>query len=275
MKLGKHTLPIGERTCIMGVLNVTPDSFSDGGRYADLDQAVEEALKMAANGADIIDIGGESSRPGSRPVQASEEIDRVVPVIEALAKKINVPLSVDTYKSEVARVALAGGATIVNDIRALKGSVEMAGVISEFNAGAVLMHMKGSPENMQEDLRYGDLFEEVSGYLAEAIVIAEDAGIDPEKIIIDPGIGFGKTLEHNLLLLRDLRKLKQLGKPILVGASRKSFIGSITDKDVTDRAFGTAASVAVAIMNGADIIRVHDVSEMSDVARVVDAITGA
>lgn len=274
MKLGKYTLPIGERTCIMGVLNVTPDSFSDGARYTDPRQAAEEALRMADNGADIIDIGGESSRPGSRPVRACEEIDRVMPVIEALAGKIKVPLSVDTCKSEVARAALSGGVSIVNDIKALKGDGGMAGVIAEFGAGAVLMHMKGSPEDMQEDPRYDDLMEEVSGYLEESINIAEDAGVDPGNIIVDPGIGFGKTLEHNLILLRNLRELKSLGKPVLVGTSRKSFIGSITGKDVTGRAFGTAASVAVAIMNGADIIRVHDVGQMRDVARVVDAIAG-
>jgi dihydropteroate synthase len=259
----------------MGVLNVTPDSFSDGGRYTDPLQAAEEALRMAAGGADIIDIGGESSRPGSKPVQASEEIDRVMPVIEALAGKINVPLSVDTYKGEVARAALSRGVSIVNDIKALKGSDEMAGVIAEFDAGVVLMHMKGFPEDMQKDPSYDKLMEEVSGYLAESVNIAENAGVDPGKIIIDPGIGFGKTLEHNLILLRNLQMLKSLGKPILAGTSRKSFIGSITGKDVTDRAFGTAASVAVAIMNGADIIRVHDVDQMRDVARIVDAITGA
>ncbi|MBD3426115.1 MAG: dihydropteroate synthase [Candidatus Omnitrophica bacterium] len=272
MKLGRYTIPIGQRTCIMGILNITPDSFSDGGKYAEPERAVDKGLEMAANGADIIDIGGESSRPGAEAVTASEEADRILPVVEKLSSEAGVPLSVDTCKSEVARQALSAGAVMVNDIRALRGDKRMASIVAQFGAGVALMHMKGEPGNMQMDPRYGDLIKEISDHLAGSIKIAEDSGIDPEMIIVDPGIGFGKTLQHNLRILKDLEKLKGLGKPLLVGTSRKSFIGKVTSKEVTGREFGTAASVAVAIMNGADMVRVHDVPQMRDVARVVDAI---
>ena len=272
MRLKDKILPIGERTCIMGVLNVTPDSFSDGGRYLDPALAAEHAVRMAEEGADVIDIGGESSRPGAEVVSAAEELERIMPVLKAVVGKVKVPVSVDTCKSDVAREALNEGASAINDITALRGDPRMASVVAERGAGVVLMHMKGSPRNMQRDPVYGDVMGEIKAYLSGSIDIAQRSGVDPGKIIVDPGIGFGKTLEHNLEILRHLGELYDLGKPVLVGTSRKSFIGDLTGKDAEARIFGTAASVAAAIMNGADMVRVHDVAAMRDVARVIDAI---
>ena len=269
-----HTLPVGERTRIMGVLNVTPDSFSDGGKYLDPVRAAEKAKRMAGEGADIIDIGGESSRPGSERVSAEEELSRVMPVIRELAGVIDVPLSIDTYKSGVARQALAEGVSWVNDITALNGDADMARQIAEFDAGVILMHMLGEPKTMQDAPLYGDVMEEIFSYLSGSVRLAQEAGIDPGKIIVDPGIGFGKTLEQNLVILRRLSRFKALGKPVLVGVSRKSFIGDLTGKGSGGRVFGTAASLTAAIMHGADVVRVHDVNEMRDVARVTDAIIG-
>jgi len=267
-----HVLPIGERTCVVGILNVTPDSFSDGGLYLEADRAVLKAKQMESDGVDMIDIGGESSRPGSERITVSEELGRVIPVIRALVSAVRVPLLIDTYKSEVARQALAEGVSVVNDITALTGDPDMARTIAESDAGVILMHMKGDPKTMQDEPIYDDVIQEISSYLTESIHLAEQAGIDPDKIIIDPGIGFGKTVEHNLLILRELSRLKQLGKPIMIGTSRKSFIGSLTGKDPGGRTFGTAASFTVAVMNGADILRVHDVDEMRDVMHVARAI---
>lgn len=272
MRLRGYDIPTALRTCVMGVLNVTPDSFSDGGRYLDPFMASEHAVRMVEEGADIIDIGAESSRPGAGRVSAQEELSRVLPVIKAVAGKVKVPISVDTWKSEVAKAALLEGAALVNDITALRGDPAMAGVVAEAGAGVVLMHMKGEPENMQVEPVYDDVVREVISYLSGSVYTAETAGIPPDMIAIDPGIGFGKTLEHNLEILRRLSELKALDKPILVGTSRKSFIGKITGRGVADRVFGTAASVAAAIMNGADIVRVHDVGEMVEVARMIDAI---
>ncbi len=264
----------GRRTKIMGILNVTPDSFSDGGKYFDADHAVRHAQEMVSSGADIIDIGGESSRPGSEAISASEELRRVLPVVKAVKNVLDIPISVDTRKSEVAREVLSAGADYINDITALRGEAAMAGVIAEFNAGVVLMHMRGEPRHMQEDPEYGDVIAEIIAYLRESIDIAECAGISPDKIVVDPGIGFGKTLEHNLLILRELPRLRSLDKPLLVGSSRKSFIGEITGKKPDARIFGTAASVAVCALSGVDIVRVHDVDEMMDVIKVIDAIQG-
>ncbi|NQT33123.1 MAG: dihydropteroate synthase [Candidatus Omnitrophica bacterium] len=258
----------------MGILNVTPDSFSDGGKYFDPRAAAGRAREMVSQGADMIDVGGESSRPGRERIPVSEELERVIPVIKALNGIIDVPISIDTCKSEVAREALREGASIVNDITALRGDADMARVIAEFGASVILMHMKGDPGNMQDDPSYGDVMSDITQYLSGSIEIALEAGIEPGKIIVDPGIGFGKTVEHNLIILRNLSKLKELGKQVLVGTSRKSFLGALTDKDVEARTPGTAASSAAAIMNGADIIRVHDVGEMRDVALVVNAIVG-
>lgn len=275
MKVKAYDISLGERTCIMGVLNITPDSFSDGGKYLDKEKAVQRAMEMARGGADIIDIGGESSRPGAVSISAAEEIERVIPVVEALIGKIEVPISVDTRKSEVAKEALSKGASFINDITALRADGDMAKVIADFDAGCILMHMKGDPGNMQDAPHYDDVIGEISAYLAESIKLAEDSGIDPGKIIIDPGIGFGKTLEHNLLILKNLERFKELDKPIMVGTSRKSFIGKLTGKEADERIFGTAASIAAAILNGADIVRVHDVPQMREVSTIADSVKRA
>lgn len=274
LQLDRHIFSTGERTRIMGVLNVTPDSFSDGGKYLDPHRAVEAARLMVSEGADIIDIGGESSRPGSERITLEEELARVIPVVRLLKDSCNVPISVDTCKSGVAKAVLAEGVALINDITALRGDPCMAGTIAGFNAGVILMHMKGVPETMQEDANYGNIIQEINTYLSGSVDIAIEAGIDPEKIIIDPGIGFGKTVEQNVLILRKLSRFRLMGKPVLVGTSRKSFIGSITGKDVGSRTLGTAASVSAAILNGADIVRVHDIADMKDVVSVTDAIRG-
>ncbi len=271
LKCSSYNLELGKRTLIMGILNVTPDSFSDGGLYNRLDKALDHAEKMVEDGADIIDIGGESSRPGSEPVPENIELERILPVIEKLAKKVNVPLSIDTYKASVARRALDAGACLVNDISALEDP-NMADVLAEYNVPIVLMHKQGTPRDMQVNPSYNSLIPEIIGYLKSRIQIALDRGIQSDQIIIDPGIGFGKTTEHNLEILRKLKEFKSLNKPILIGTSRKSFIGKILDLPIEDRLEGTAATVAIAIANGADIIRVHDVKEMKRVALMTDAI---
>ena len=256
----------------MGILNVTPDSFSDGGIYFSVDAAVGRAKKMVAEGADMIDVGGESSRPGAASVSLEEELSRVVPVIRLLAQEVKVPISIDTYKASVARQAIEAGAAMVNDISALNFDPEMAQVVAETHAAVILMHMKGTPRDMQVNPTYNALIPEIVQYLRNNLERALDAGVPEEKIIIDPGIGFGKTVEHNLEIIRRLRDFRVLGKSILIGTSRKSFIGRILDLPVEDRIEGTAATVACAIMNGADIVRVHDVKQMSQVARMTDAI---
>jgi dihydropteroate synthase len=265
-------LELGRRTLIMGILNVTPDSFSDGGLFVEAEAAVEYAEGMVSEGADIIDIGGESSRPGADSVPAEAEMDRVLPVIEKLAKTTEIPISIDTYKSSVARHALDMGACVVNDISALRADPDMASVIAEAGVPVVLMHMKGTPKDMQLDPHYDSLICEIISFLRARIQAAVDAGISPSQIIIDPGIGFGKTVAHNLEIIRRLRQFKSLGKPILIGTSRKSFIGKVLALPVDDRLEGTAATVATAIANGADIVRVHDVREMARVVRMTDAI---
>jgi len=264
---------IGKRTLIMGIINVTPDSFSDGGAYMEPASALERAKRMVAEGADMIDVGGESSRPGSVRVPEEEELRRVIPVVRALAECVEVPISVDTSKSGVAEAALSEGAAYINDITSLRGDDRMAGVIAGHGAGVVLMHMKGDPATMQDGPFYEDVMGEILSYLGTSIEKAEEAGINPDKIIVDPGIGFGKELEHNLTVLRELSVLKCLGKPVLVGLSRKSIIGSLTGREVAERVYGSAAGAAAAVMNGADIIRVHDVGAMKDVVSVIDAIT--
>jgi len=261
-----------ERTLVMGILNVTPDSFYDGGRFADPDRAVERARAMAAEGADIIDVGGESTRPNADPVPAQEELRRVIPVIRALVREIEVPISIDTYKAEVARAALAEGATMVNDISGLRFDPRMAEVVAEFGASVVIMHTRGTPKTMQLNPHYDDVVREVRDYLARSCERALAAGVRPEGIWIDPGFGFGKTVQHNLTLLARLRELRSLGFPILVGTSNKSMIGRVLGLDVNERQEGTAATVAVAIANGADAVRVHDVAAMVRVARMTDAV---
>ncbi|MCK5505510.1 MAG: dihydropteroate synthase [Thermodesulfovibrionia bacterium] len=257
----------------MGILNITPDSFSDGGSFIKADTAVEHAINMVEEGADIIDIGGESTRPGSDAITVSEELERVIPVIEKLSGRIRVPISIDTYKAEVAQKAIDAGASIVNDISGLRFDPEMPGVVSRNEVSVVIMHIKGTPKNMQKNPIYGNLIKEIIEYLEESIAIAEKAGVHHEKIIVDPGIGFGKMFEDNLEIINRLSEFRRLGKPLLIGASRKAFIGEVLgDAPVGDRVEGTAAAVAISIMNGADIVRVHDVKEMKKVAKVSDAI---
>jgi dihydropteroate synthase len=266
------SLTFGKCTRIMGILNVTPDSFSDGGRYLDVDHAIAYAHQMVEDGADIIDIGGESSRPGALPVSIDEELARVLPVIEDLANRTATLISIDTYKSAVARRALQAGAHIVNDITAL-GDVEMARVVAEMDAGLILMHMKGVPRTMQRSPVYHDLIDEVQTFLRQRVDKAQAEGVCPDQIMIDPGIGFGKTAEHNIEILRRLDAFRSLDKPILIGTSRKSFIGRLLNlPNPDDRLEGTAATVAWAIAHGADVVRAHDVKAMCQVAQMTDAI---
>lgn len=268
----KKVLKLGERTLIMGILNVTPDSFSDGGLYFDKDKAIGHGLKMAEEGADIIDIGGESTRPGSNPITADEELRRVIPVIERLVKEVDIPISIDTYKSEVAKRAIEAGAEIVNDISGLHFDPELSKVVSMEKAPIILMHTRGKPETMQKEIHYKSLFSEILSYLKESIKLAENSGVDPDKIIIDPGIGFGKRVEDNLLIIKNLSEFRVLGKPILLGTSRKSFIGKILDVDVSERLEGSIASAVIGVLNGAHIIRCHDVAQTKKAIAIVDAI---
>jgi dihydropteroate synthase len=266
-------LDLGSRTHIMGILNVTPDSFSDGGRYAELDAALEHAREMVSQGADIIDIGGESTRPGAEPLTEEEELRRIIPIIERCSSELTVPVSVDTYKSSVAIKALQAGAGIVNDISGLRFSPDMALVIADHGAAVVIMHIKGTPRDMQVNPVYRDVIGEIMDHLEEGTGIALKAGIDRNKIMIDPGIGFGKTLEHNLIILERLDEFGALGFPIVLGTSRKRFIGTVLDiAEPKDRIEGTAATVALGIQRGARIVRVHDVAYMTKVARMTDAI---
>ncbi len=267
------TFALDRRTHLLGVLNVTPDSFSDGGAFLDPGAAAEHALRMAADGADCIDIGGESTRPGASPVSAEEEWARIGPVLKRLGR-CPVPISVDTTKAAVAGRALDAGVAIVNDVSALRFDPALAGVVAEAGAGLVLMHMRGTPRTMQEHPSYGDVVAEVRAFLAERLQVAVAAGIPPEAILLDPGIGFGKAVEHNLTLLRRLPELGTLGRPLLVGPSRKSFIGAVLGTAVTERLEGTAAALALAIAGGATLVRVHDVKAMGRVARMCDAILG-
>jgi dihydropteroate synthase len=272
LKFKDYQLNLNRRTHIMGILNVTPDSFYDGGRYLEVEKAVEKALSMVEEGADIIDIGGRSTRPGSKEINLEEELRRVIPVIERLAPNINVPISIDTYRAKVAERAILAGAAMINDISGLNFDSDMAKVASKYQVPIVLMHIKGTPEDMQRNPVYQDLILEIINYLREAIRKALENNIDEEMIIIDPGIGFGKTLSHNLEIIRRLEEFKVLGRPILIGVSRKSFIGKILNLDVEERLEGTSSSVALSILNGACIVRVHDVKEMKRVAMVADAI---
>ena len=266
------SLTLGLHTHVMGILNVTPDSFSDGGCYLDVEQAVTHAELMVSEGATLIDIGGESSRPGASPVSTNEELARILPVIRAIADTVDVLLSVDTYKAEVARRALEAGAHLINDITALRGDTTMAAVVSEMEAGLILMHMKGTPRTMQHAPEYHDVIREICDSLQKSIEIAESQGITSDRIIIDPGIGFGKTTEHNLEILKRLSEFRRLHKPLLIGTSRKSFIGNILNLPVTERVEGTTATVCWAIAHGADIVRVHDVKANVRAAQITDAL---
>ena len=267
-----YTLDLSRRTHVMGVINVTPDSFSDGGQFFEKERAVDQALQFAADGADLIDIGGESTRPYSEGISAEEEMNRVIPVIEVLKKELTLPISIDTLKAQVAREALRCGASMVNDISALRSDPEMAAVAAEAGVPVILMHMKGTPANMQANPSYDDVTAEIIAFLSKAIDQAVNSGIRRERIIVDPGIGFGKTFDHNLEILRELGRFQCLDAPILVGSSRKAFIGRILDKKVHERDTGTMATVAAAVMNGAHIVRVHNVKQAVETVKVIDAI---
>jgi len=260
-------------TKLMGVVNVTPDSFSDGGLYLDPAAAISHGRELAAAGAEILDVGGESTRPGAEPVAAEEELRRVVPVIEAL-RDLDCEVSVDTSKAAVAAAALDAGATIVNDVTALRGDPEMAPLCAERGATVVLMHMLGEPRTMQEDPRYGDVVAEVKAFLAKRLQAATAAGIAEERVWLDPGIGFGKTAAHNMELLRRLGELRELGRPLVIGTSRKSFIGKVDGSPADERLGGTIASSVLAAAEGAEVLRVHDVAEMRQALAVAAAILG-
>jgi len=276
LKTSKREIVLGEKTLIMGILNVTPDSFSDGSCYFDHQKAVERGMQMAREGADIIDIGGESSRPGAASVTTRQEMARVIPVVESLSGKLNIPISVDTTKSPVAQKALEAGAEMINDISSLTRDKKMAAVVGKAGAALILMHMRGKPADMQTgDLAYNNLMEEISGYLKKSCSKALAAGIERDRIVIDPGIGFGKTYEDNCTIINKLEELKALGLPVMIGTSRKAFIGKVTGGNPSERMEGTAATVALSIMNGCHIVRVHDVAVMKKVAAMADAIVHA
>ena len=255
----------------MGILNVTPDSFSDGGQHLSTAAAVARAIELEEEGADVIDIGGESTRPGVVPTSLEEECRRVLPVIEQVAKRTSLPLSI-TSKAEVAKRALGAGVSIINDVTALRGDPEMASVVAQSGAGIILMHMQGTPRDMQDSPLYLSLLNEVGEFFRVQIALAHEAGIHRDQILLDPGIGFGKTLAHNLTLLHHLKDFLDLGHRLVIGPSRKSFLGQILQRPVDQRLMGTAAAVAIAIIHGATIVRVHDVAEMVQVVRVAQAI---
>lgn len=278
LQAGRFTLPLGIRTSIMGIINMTPDSFSQDGYLAsnDIKKAKEKALRkayrMIEHGADILDVGGESSRPGSKRISAQEEIIRVVPLIHSLAKKIKIPISIDTYKPETAQHALEAGAVIVNNIFGTHVGKKLLRMVRNYKAAIVLMHMRGTPLTMQKKIRYKNLIEEILGSLKNSIENCLEIGIKSDRIIVDPGIGFGKTLEHNLEILNRLKEFQILKKPVLVGASRKSFIGKILSQEANQRLFGTLSTVAISILNGAHIVRVHDILAVKKTADIADSI---
>jgi dihydropteroate synthase len=284
MKLIRSTLDLESRALVMGALNVTPDSFSDGGKYADLESAVARALEIEAEGADILDVGGESTRPGSKPVSAEEEMNRVMPVFEALRGRLRIPLSVDTTKSEVARAAIQAGAEIINDVSGLRFDPAVASVASEAGAALVLMHSRGAPGLMHREPPVDDVFAEVIGGLRRSVEEAVRRGAPRERIILDPGVGFGKTPEQNLQLIDKLdRIVTEFGLPILLGTSRKSFIKRALDKELSgvarddsrERVAGTAATVVIGVLRGARIVRVHDIGVMLAVTRMTEAVLAA
>jgi dihydropteroate synthase len=272
LKTSMRSLTLGDGALLMGVLNVTPDSFSDGGKFLERERAVERALKMEEEGADIIDIGGESSRPGSDPVSEREEMERVIPVIEAVKKESTVAVSIDTYKSVVAERALKCGAEMVNDVSALRFDVGMVEVIREYSAAVVLMHMQGTPKMMQDDPRYDDVIQEICDFLRERADYAITHGIPRESVAIDPGIGFGKRLQENYEILDRVAEFASLGFPVLVGASRKSFIGKTLEREVDERIEGSLAACAAALDGGVDIMRVHDVGETKRFVKMYECI---
>jgi dihydropteroate synthase len=268
-----QTISFSERPLLMGIVNVTPDSFFDGGRFLDPEAAVAHAWQLVEEGADLLDIGAESTRPGSIPVEETEERRRLIPVVTAVAKAVSVPISVDTSKAVVAKAAIDAGAVMVNDVTALRGDPAMVDAIVVSGVGVVLMHMQGTPQTMQKAPKYHDVVEEVEDFLAERVRFALERGVAKNQIMLDPGIGFGKTLAHNLDLLGQLRTFTKLGFPLLVGPSRKGFIGELVEQSVQDRAWGTAGAIALAVEQGAHVLRVHDVAGMKDVVKVAAAIS--
>jgi dihydropteroate synthase len=264
-----------EQTRVMGILNVTPDSFSDGGKFLESDKAIDHAAQMIEEGADMIDVGGESSRPGAVPVSVEEELERVIPVIQKLAERFETMISIDTTKAVVAREALKTGASVINDITALNSDTQMIHVIKDSGCQVILMHIQGTPQTMQENPTYAaDVIKDIENYFGTVLQKTQKAGIQQDKIILDPGIGFGKTVEHNLTILRRLSELSELGYPIAIGVSRKSFIGKILEVPLEERLEGSLAAAAVAVWNGAKILRVHEVRETVRVVRMVNAIQG-
>ncbi len=272
LSLGKRLFEWGKKVYVMGILNVTPDSFSDGGLYQRLDRALFRVEEMLREGVDIIDIGGESTRPFAQPVPLEEEKERVIPVVKAIKARFQVPISIDTYKAEVAEMALEAGADLINDISALRFDPEMAKVVAQSKAPVVLMHMKGTPQTMQIDPQYEDVIKEIKAFFEERISFAEAQGIEREKIILDPGLGFGKRFEDNLTILRHLEEFSSLGFPVLLGPSRKAFIGQILQKEARERDSGTMAVIAFAAMKGVDLVRVHNVEMAVDTLKVIRAL---
>ena len=278
VKAGDWTLTLGERTLVMGILNVTPDSFSDQGKYFGVEASVRRAWEIAEEGADILDIGGESTRPGSNGVSAEEEISRVIPTLEALAKgseKYPLPISVDTVKSAVARAALDCGASIINDISAMTLDPQIGPVVAEYGVGLILMHMRGTPQTMQTLPPSTDILSEIDAWAQDAIARAQACGIGSDQLILDPGVGFGKTAEQNVEIIVNIPRLATAGVPILMGTSRKAFIGAVTQKPAHDRVLGTCATVAASILYGAHLVRVHDVAAAREIADVTDVIAKA
>jgi dihydropteroate synthase len=266
------TMVLGARTLVVGVLNITPDSFSDGGQNFDSSRAIDRALEMESEGADIIEVGGESTRPGSARISVDDELSRVLPALSELEGRVRVPIAIDTYKSEVAAAAVALGASIINDVSALRFDPAVADVAARKGAVLILMHMRGDPATMQKIEQSPDIFAEIESDLTTAIQVAESRGVERNQIVIDPGIGFGKTLEQNLAIINHLDRFERFGLPLMLGTSRKTFIGRLTGRPEGNRLFGTAASVSVAILRGAHIVRVHDVKQLVEVARITDAI---
>jgi dihydropteroate synthase len=272
LRVGNRWLEWGKRTYIVGVLNVTPDSFSDGGLYFGVDKALRQAERLIEAGADLLDIGGESTRPFSKPVPLEEELSRVIPVVKAIRERFDIPISVDTYKAKVAEEALFAGANLVNDISALRFDAKMAQVVAGHQVPVILMHMKGTPQTMQLDPSYEDVVQEIKDFFLERIEAAERAGIRRENIILDPGIGFGKRFEDNLKIIREIKAFLDLGFPVLLGPSRKSFLGQILEKEAQERDSGTMAVVALAAFQGVHLVRVHNVEMAYDTIKVIQAL---
>ena len=269
-----YFLDLDRKTHIMGILNVTPDSFSDGGHYVELDKAVAHGIGMTQEGVDIIDVGGESTRPYSQKISSAEEMDRVIPVVEALSKQVPIPISIDTYKSDVAQEALKSGASLINDISALRFDPKMASVVAAAGVPVILMHMKGTPEDMQRSPTYKNLVPEILDFLKDAVDRSAAAGIREDLVIVDPGIGFGKTFDDNLKIIRELTRFRSLQRPLLLGTSNKAFIGHVLDKEAHERETGTMATIAAGVMNGAHIVRVHNVRKAVETVKMIDAIKG-